>query len=205
MTRNGKIACLPHSIREELSRRIADGQFGTHLLAWLNNHPEVRPILVEHFGGRPINKPNLTHWRQGGFREWFARRELLEQTKSSARHTAKLAKACGGMTDHIATLLASRYAAALSAWDGDPKSPSGCHLRTLAALRHDIVALRRGEYNATRIQLERDRFDYDCAKDMHALELHRIHLERENARNERIIEQHAAEAALSRPAPLPSD
>jgi len=51
MTRLGKIARLPRGIREELNRRLADGEVGRSLLEWLNALPEVTTALAAHFGG----------------------------------------------------------------------------------------------------------------------------------------------------------
>ena len=50
MTRNGKIARLPRAIRDELNRRLDDGEPGVQLVNWLNGVPEVRDILRNEFG-----------------------------------------------------------------------------------------------------------------------------------------------------------
>lgn len=76
--RNGKIARLPRAVRDELNRRLLDGEMGTGLLRWLNDLPEVRAVLAAGFGGRSINGPNLTAWRQQGFREWLLEQEVRE-------------------------------------------------------------------------------------------------------------------------------
>ena len=70
MTRTGKIARLPKAIRDELNRRLDDNELGIRLLDWLNGLPEVQQVLNQDFNGCPINKVNLTHWRQGGFLDW---------------------------------------------------------------------------------------------------------------------------------------
>jgi hypothetical protein len=44
-TRNGKIARLPLALREELNRRLREGEGGRTLLAWLNASPAVRAVL----------------------------------------------------------------------------------------------------------------------------------------------------------------
>lgn len=53
MTRNGKIARLPREIREELNRRLDDGEQGVRLVEWLNGLPEVKRIAG-----------HVKHWRQ---------------------------------------------------------------------------------------------------------------------------------------------
>ena len=44
-TRNGKIARLPRGVRQELNRRLHEGEQGKRLVAWLNALPEVQPEL----------------------------------------------------------------------------------------------------------------------------------------------------------------
>ena len=80
-TRNGKIARLPKSIREELNRRIEDGWPGVKLVAWLNELPEVRQILRENFNDESITEPNLSRWKEGGYRDWLRHRESQEQLR----------------------------------------------------------------------------------------------------------------------------
>ena len=59
-TRNGKIARLPHMVREELNRRIRDGEEGKKLVAWLNGLPKVKAVVAAEFGGKPISEQNLS-------------------------------------------------------------------------------------------------------------------------------------------------
>jgi hypothetical protein len=159
MTPRGKIARLPRAVRDELNRRLADGEPGQRLLNWLNNHQDVRSVLAADFDHRPINHVNLSAWRRGAFRTWQSRRELLEEVQATARQSAKLAKACGPIVDHVAALLSARLAATLTEWDGDPASPVVARLRLLSSLRQDIVALRRADQSAIRVYMEKERFD----------------------------------------------
>src|SRR5262249_11061748 len=77
--RNGKIAALPKKIREELNRRLDEGERGGSLLRWLNGLPEVKKVLKAEFGGEPMNKNNLSRWRREGFEEW--RREQVREER----------------------------------------------------------------------------------------------------------------------------
>ena len=52
MTRNGKIARLPRALRDELNRRLDDGEPGNRLVEWLNAQPEVAAGLADPTGGR---------------------------------------------------------------------------------------------------------------------------------------------------------
>jgi hypothetical protein len=78
MTRTGKIARLPHQIRDQLNHRLLDGEKAKVIVPWLNNLPEVLSILTSEFSGRPINSVNLTEWKNGGFRDWLVRQEALK-------------------------------------------------------------------------------------------------------------------------------
>ena len=46
MTGRGKIARLPVELREELNRRIRNGEPGTGLIEWLNGLPEMQAVLA---------------------------------------------------------------------------------------------------------------------------------------------------------------
>jgi hypothetical protein len=79
MARVGKIARLPLETREELNRRLANGELGGSLLRWLNELPAARDMLEFCFDGAAITKQNLSEWRKGGFRE-CGQRQLLVTT-----------------------------------------------------------------------------------------------------------------------------
>ncbi len=66
---------MSKKLREELGRRMEDGQAGPELAEWLNSLPEVQAVLQEKFGGRPINEQNLSAWRLSGHVNWLRRQE----------------------------------------------------------------------------------------------------------------------------------
>jgi hypothetical protein len=70
-TRIGKIARLPHHLREQLNLRLHDHQPYKTILPWLNSLPEAKAIFAADFDNRPITKQNLSEWKQGGFRDWL--------------------------------------------------------------------------------------------------------------------------------------
>ena len=83
MARRGKIARLPKGIREELNKRLQNGEEGEPIVAWLNSLPEVQKAVAEDFGGFAITEQNLSEWRKGGFRDWEAR-EWVQDLKARA-------------------------------------------------------------------------------------------------------------------------
>ena len=165
MARNGKIARLPREIRDELNRRLHNGEQGGPLLAWLNALPEVAAVVAREFGGNPVSKQNLCEWRAGGFAEWQARRETLDQARELAADSREITAATDGkLTDHLATVLAVRYASALAGWNDEVTEEFRRTLRALRGLCQDIVELRRGDHSAARLKIEQERLERDRAK-----------------------------------------
>ena len=78
MTRTGKIARLPHDIREQLNARLRSGEQGKTLLQWLNALPEAIAILAANFTGHPFTPANLTEWKRGGYQDWLVRQDALD-------------------------------------------------------------------------------------------------------------------------------
>ena len=165
MTRNGKIARLPRELRDQLNRRFDNGETGLRLAEWLNGLPEVQKVLEADFGRRRISEQNLSEWKSGGYRDWLTRQEALSQARDLAADSNELAEATEGrLTDHLATVLAARYAAALAGWNGEVTEKFGQKLRTLRSLCQDIVELRRGDHSGARLNMERERMEGARAK-----------------------------------------
>src|SRR5436190_14915780 len=165
MTGKGKIARLPRGIRDQLNRRLDEGEAGKELVQWLNELPEVRDIMARQFGGRPINEQNLSEWKARGHREWLARQEALAHARELAADAQELGEATDGkLTDHLATVLAARYAAALGGWNGEVSDEFRQKLRALRGLCQDIVELRRGDHSGARLNMERERLERESEK-----------------------------------------
>lgn len=158
MTRTGKIARLAREIRDELNRRLQDGEPGVRLVAWLNSLPDTQRVLASDFKGREINEQNLSEWKAGGYQDWLARQEVLAQSRELAADANEITAATDGrLTDHLATVLAARYAGALAGWNGEVTEEFRRKLRALRGLCQDIVELRRGDHSGARLNLERER------------------------------------------------
>jgi hypothetical protein len=112
-----------------------------------------------------VSKQNLCEWRAGGFVEWQARQETLAQARELAAEAGELESATEGkLTDHLATVLAARYASALAGWDGEVTDEFRRKLRALRGLCQDIVELRRGDHSGARLQMERERLEREREK-----------------------------------------
>ena len=69
MTRRGKIARLPQSIREQVNRRLENGVEGKQIVEWLNGLPKVKAVMAAQFDGQPVNETNLSNWPRGGYHQ----------------------------------------------------------------------------------------------------------------------------------------
>jgi len=122
--RTGKIARLPANTREELNFALHNGVPAVQLVRWLNNQPEVQVVMAQLFGGRPVNKQNVSEWVKGGYREWLSTQELIEKALvyQAARQVgetspaATLATFDGPVADGAA--IASRLAASKPTGEG---------------------------------------------------------------------------------------
>jgi len=156
MARIGKIARLPREVRAQLNSRLEDGLDAQSILPWLNALPEVRSALSRHFGGRPITPQNLSEWRRGGFQEWSARQDLHSKAADLAAARQEIASATrgGSLADHLSSVIAFRLAAILSRPGAILDEEALAQLRTLLPLTQTLVKMRRGNLEATRLQME---------------------------------------------------
>jgi hypothetical protein len=145
--RKGKIARCPLAIRQEVNRRLLDGQPASKILPWLNSDEQVLQVLDEHFGEEPVTAQNLSEWRQGGYRDWLKRRENITRTKELATYAAELGQAAGGsLNDGSAAILSGQLLELLE--DPNPK--------TIASVVKSVVMLRDSDLD-TRKADQRDR------------------------------------------------
>ncbi len=96
-------------IREQINRRLQDGEIGKELVVWLNSVPEVQAVLKTEFGDRPVNEPNLSDWKAGGYQDWLVHQDTMAQVSLLVAS----AKALGGaspmpLTELLANCLAAR-------------------------------------------------------------------------------------------------
>lgn len=163
-TRNGKIARLPRTIREELNRRMADGAQAESLLNWLHAQPEVLEVLTRDFEGRPILKQNLSEWRQGGFRDWEARQERLAVMCEIEEEAAEVEETAPALSDKLAALLAMRFAGVMAAMSGIKDWSKPRHRAQLMEMAEAVATLRRFDQGVKRLKLEQEQLDIKKAE-----------------------------------------
>ena len=162
MTRNGKIARLPRSIREQVNRKLDDGITGVEIVEWLNTLPEAQALMAAEFDGRPIREQNLSEWKAGGYRDWQTRQEALEMVRSLAEEAGDLKKAAAKepLTESQALWVAARYAVAAKKMAAEGMDGEA-HWKLLRAFCSDIVALRQGDHSAENLKIERKRLELE--------------------------------------------
>jgi hypothetical protein len=152
--RNGKIARLPREVREELNRRLQDGEQGASLAAWLNALPAVQAVVAAEFDGKPVREQNLSEWRKGGYRDWLGQQEAMDALRRLNADVVESREHTGELTDNVGLWLMMRYLAAARAKEGEDGQLEWKTLREFCA---DFVALRRGDHSAARLVIESKR------------------------------------------------
>lgn len=157
--RQGKFARLPHALREEVNLRLLNGESGGSLLAWLNVQPEAIRAWDQYFEGAPATVQNLSEWRRGGYKDWMAAREEVENTKSLAAFAAKLAAAGDNLSDGLQAIVAGHimqgFEALIHADEGDekPDDPVG----RIAKLAGVVVSMRHADTAADKLKLDKEK------------------------------------------------
>jgi hypothetical protein len=159
-TRNGKIARLPKYIRDDLGRRIENGELGKELVKWLNGLSDVQEVLKEQFGGRPVTEQNLSEWKLGGHPEWLRREETRLLVSSLTEQSDELDETVDGqeISDRFAGVFAAeliQQAKTRLEKETDPEK----RWKLLREVHRELSQLRRDDHRAVRISIKRDRWN----------------------------------------------
>lgn len=171
MARNGKIARLPHDIREEINSRLLDGQLAPEILPWLNNLPAVIKEMELHWDGSILSPQNLSEWRLGGFKDWLKRRSKVESLKTLSNYAGELSGAGKGITSGTREIVAGHLLECMEeialAGDGDVdpverlvKAAGAVHKLSSSARADDKLQLEKlkAAQAQDRLDLDRDKF-----------------------------------------------
>ena len=151
-THNETIARLPRKIREQLNRRLHNGEPDNVLIKWLNSRSTVQSS-AQTFG-----PPDLEEWKSAGYRDWVEHQDALAGTEELAAQAKELENTAGGsVADAMATVLAGRFARALVSSGGVVNEELLARLQPLRQLCADTTELRRGDHDVERLKLERER------------------------------------------------
>ena len=161
-SRTGKIARLPFSLRTEVNRRLLDNQGGPTILKWLNARPEAMEVCKKHFKGEPISPQNLSEWKLGGYREWAARQDRIENLKVLSSFANELAQAGGSIADGAASILAGQILEALEqagnfAVTGGDEDASNDPNEGLAKMASAVASLQHAQVSRGKLELDKKR------------------------------------------------
>jgi hypothetical protein len=164
MTRDCKIASLPETIREQINRRLQNGDAAKEIGEWVNTQSEVKACMAAEFEGAPIVVAELVSWKVGGYRHWQEQQQALEAAVQFGENAAEIAQAAGGqLADHLALCMTARIAVALRKAPCAGEDAAG-QLQRLRQLVGDLVALRKGDQSAQWLRIEREKLDSELRK-----------------------------------------
>src|SRR5208283_4114913 len=104
------------------------------------------------FAGVPISPQNLSQWRQGGFQEWLARRDLCDDARE-VRHLSdemENGDSQSILADDAAVVLAARFGSLIAHWNGEVDEQFEARARILNGLCRSVVQLQRGMHRSIR-------------------------------------------------------
>jgi hypothetical protein len=147
-------------IREQLNRRLADGEPGKALVEWLNSLPEVKAGMAAAFGGTPVREQNLSEWKLGGYRDWQKQQERRDIVRQWAEDAKELEVAAGdaGFSAGLSMILLAELAQTLRDVL-EENTDAGTRLERLLEVGRRFAQLRREESNAARVQAAREQWD----------------------------------------------
>jgi hypothetical protein len=156
MTRVGKIARLPRAVRDELNRRLDNGEQGKRLLVWLNGLAEVKLVMDREFEGRPISKGSLHEWKNGGFADWRIQQETVAVAKEFMAGGIEFGTVSDEVVRNIEAAAMAHYAAALHRSNSDPKEDPRERFERMRKSLLDVVRLRRCEHARQEMEIRRE-------------------------------------------------
>ena len=164
-THIGKIGRLPKFIRDELGRRIEDGEPGKELVKWLNGEPRVQEILKEQFGGRAITEQNLSEWKQRGHPEWLRHQKVCEKLRWLTERANDLENEADGLeiSDRLDSILAAELASLAEKLLEEVTDPKERWQRFQEVLR-EFRYFRHEGNNSRRNQLQRQRWEREVER-----------------------------------------
>jgi len=165
MARRGKIARLPKEIRDQLNRRLQNGEAGNQLVDWLNGLEEVQAVLKAEFESRPLNEQNLSDWRKGGYADWERMEQVRERIEELRENSEGLTDTSGrvDISYCYSTLLAVKITELgdlLLAKEDDPET----QWKRVCKVHQQISRMRRDDDRRARTLIRQDKWSLQARK-----------------------------------------
>jgi hypothetical protein len=166
ITHIGKIGRLPKCTRDDLGRRIEDGEQGKELVKWLNGLSGVQRVLKEQFGERAVTEQNLSEWKQNGHPEWLRQEETRSLVSKLTEQSDDLDEAADGMeiSDCYASVLSVEFVA-LTKKLLEEKTDTKERWQCLREVFQKLTQLRRDDHRAVRTVIKRDRWNREVERE----------------------------------------
>jgi hypothetical protein len=169
----GKVGSFPPEIREEINRRLHDGQSASKILPWLNAEPAVIERLRDRWEGNPVTAQNLSEWRRGGYRIWQRRREKSQHLQSLTSWAASMADQISAkkLSDAGRVILAGNILEVMEGMeaqesveamaDAFAKIASSVDSSEMVEINRDKLELRKDQHElaSSRHDLDREKFE----------------------------------------------
>jgi hypothetical protein len=170
-THVGKIGRLPKYIRDQLNRRIEDGQPGKELVKWLNCEPDALELLQEQFDGRPITEQNLSEWKQRGYPEWLQQQKTRLLVSNLTEQAEDLDDAADGMeiSDRFASVIAAELMVVTRARLEKETDPEKCW-KIICEVLPKLSQLQCDGHRAVRTMIRRERWNRETEREDEKIE-----------------------------------
>lgn len=152
----GKIGRLPFKLRQELNRRMRDGQPDAAILEWLNGLEEARAAIAGSGYGGPgktravVTPQNLSEYRGGRYQDWVAEEERVAGIQTLAELSLRMAEAAGGnVSESAVRITAGKLMQVLESATADDAE----------RMAKALTGLSMAETAAARARIDRDRLD----------------------------------------------
>ena len=185
MALQSKISQLPRKVRDELNRRLDDGQLSPEILPWVNALPETKELVKRKFKDVEVSNQNLSEWRETGYSDWQDQQKELHFIRGAVEFSKDVVRSTGlQLTEGAAAIAAGSVLTRIEdirrrqqlgedvAEEMDIAIESINTLRTgeikrdLVHAVHDRNQLHRdkGERESQKLSLDREKFELAQAK-----------------------------------------
>jgi hypothetical protein len=162
MARIGKIARLPRPVRNELNRRLDNGEFCAAIVERLNGLDEVQRALGIAHGGRPITEQNLSDWRNNGFQDWKRNQDACDWASQLACRAGHIADEAGLMplSESVASIATLALGKRLQEITEAPLSDQTTREEFLVLLK-ELTRIRQTDRKSARLRMSLVTFEKD--------------------------------------------
>lgn len=173
-----KISSLPRLIREEINRRLDEGQKGPEILEWVNAQPSVLEILEKRYQGVEVSDQNLSNWRETGYAEWQTGMQRVYHLQRLSEFATRQAASGSRLFGGASSIAAGHLMEVLETLDlDDQKELLKEHPETFIDLLDKLARLHKSQADAERTKDAQERTK--LAKSQHAMAQERLVFDRE--------------------------